>query len=248
VSVLLVDAGNTRVKGAVYTDGTITPVFQIETPLLDAGRVRAALDETPAYDVQVIASVVRGSASLFASSAEDHVKTVIVDATASLGITVGVPKPDTVGIDRLLMSGEAFSNCGGAVITVGVGTAITVDVVTSAGVYVGGSISPGLRLASWALSEGTSLLPEVDIDEALPDVPRSTMESIRMGIVEGAAGSVDRLVSSLAGGAGLDTYKVVLTGGDAGLLSERLATEHEVLDDLLFQGLAHTYERLSQSV
>ena len=69
-----------------------------------------------------------------------------------------------------------------------------------------------------------------------------------MGIVEGAAGSVDRLVSSLAGGAGLDTYKVVLTGGDAGLLSERLATEHEVLDALLFQGLAHTYERLSQSV
>ena len=46
---------------------------------------------------------------------------------------------------------------------VGVGTAITVDVVTRDGVYLGGTISPGLRTSTWALSKRTSLLPDVDV-------------------------------------------------------------------------------------
>src|SRR5215831_1417734 len=68
----------------------------------------------------------------------------------------------TVGADRLAQASAAWTRAGGPCIVVSMGTAITIDVVTRRGDFVGGLIAPGLRLMARALHEHTALLPEVE--------------------------------------------------------------------------------------
>ena len=129
-------------------------------------------------------------------------------------------------------------------VVVGVGTAITVDVISGDGVYVGGSISPGLRTAAWSLAARTSLLPEVVVQADAETVPKSTEENINTGVVVGTGGAIDRLVMTLSERSGLEDYDVILSGGDSRLIGPVLRTDHQVMEDLVLQGLAHTYARM----
>ena len=247
-TLLLIDAGNSRIKVDQFEAGEMRRVFSVDSNDY-ADTVPAKLDAVTAPGAAMLASVVRGVDAFFGAELKRRweVDLVVVDAGMPIGIEVDVPRPDSVGIDRLLGAGEAFRRTEGATVVVGVGTAITVDVVTDSGVFVGGSISAGMRTTAWALSERTSLLPEVDIEEGERGVPKSTQESLLTGVLVGTGGAVDRLVEELTERAGLSAFSVVLTGGDSGRLSPYLEAQHIVEDDLVTWGLAHTYERLMKS-
>jgi type III pantothenate kinase len=248
--ILVFDAGNTRIKAAIFGEAGLIHEFQIGTD--DYATVsldRILTDEVARRPSGVIlGSVVRGVADAFAPVVKRlwGLDMLIVSPDMPIGVRVDVPNPETVGIDRLLISGEAYAETTTSTVVVGVGTAITVDVVTRDGVYLGGTISPGLRTSTWALSKRTSLLPDVDVDvdDDEGGVPKSTPSSIRTGVILGTAGAVDRLISELAERAGLVDYKVILTGGDSHRLSRFLDTNHDIRDDLLLKGLASTYHRL----
>jgi type III pantothenate kinase len=248
--VFLIDAGNTSIKGALYANGDLQRTFRADTHD-DVAALWGHLDEWPETpSAVVLASVVKGLAEKLQAGVEERWQLDLTVAWAEMpvGVRVEVPRPETVGIDRLLMSGEAYVRSGAAAIVVGVGTAITVDVVDQDGTYVGGTISPGMRTSTWALASRASLLPEVDIDEPEgPDIPSSTTDSIRSGVLVGTAGSVDRLVSELAGRANLESHSVILSGGDGARLSPYLETQHTLAEDLVIWGLAHTYERYLES-
>jgi type III pantothenate kinase len=121
------------------------------------------------------------------------------------------------------------------------GTAITVDLVSSEGIFLGGTITAGLRQTSKALAIGTSLLPEADIRRPESVLGKSTLECIRAGVVYGAAGAVDRLASELVKEAG-GTAEVLLTGGDAQLLSPFLSVRHSVENALVLRGLNRVFQ------
>ena len=249
--ILAFDAGNTRIKAAIIAAEGMVHEFQIETDVYES----ASLDDILAKEVAhrpsgvILASVVQGVPDAFASAVRRvwDLEMRVARPDMPIGVRVDVPNPETVGIDRLLSSGEAYAETGTSTVVVGVGTAITVDVVTEAGVFLGGTIAPGLRMSAWALAERTSLLPEVEIDDDDNGVPKTTSSSIRLGLILGTAGAVDRLVSVLARRAGFAEYKVILTGGDSKRLSRFLITRHDIRDDLVLKGLASTFYRISAS-
>ncbi len=245
---LAFDVGNTRIKAGVFEGLELRRVFTLET----GGYADVSLDDVLREEVPdppsvvILGSVVRDVSGVFASSVNRVWSIELIEATPELplGLQVDVPDPMSVGIDRLLLAGEAFALTGKPTIVVGTGTAITLDVVGGDGVYRGGTISAGLGLSAWALAERTSLLPEVSTDSEPGTVPQTTEANLQTGLLIGAAGSVDRLVHEMASRAGFNQVDVILTGGDAARLSGHLKTPHRIVIDLVLKGLARTAARM----
>jgi type III pantothenate kinase len=112
-----------------------------------------------------------------------------------LPLTVGLPHPERVGIDRLLnaVAASSWRRRAGAVL-VSAGSAVTVDWLDEASVFRGGAIFPGLRLMAQALHEHTALLPLIQVQQADPPLPgTSTPEAMQAGIYWAAAGGIKAL-------------------------------------------------------
>jgi type III pantothenate kinase len=134
-----------------------------------------------------------------------------------LPLTVRVPEPLNVGIDRLLDAVAANSRRRprtGAVV-VDAGSAITVDWVDEDGAFRGGAILPGARLMAQSLHDYTALLPLIEQPLELSEVPETTtIPAMRAGITAAVVGGVRHLLAEYRDRAEREP-QVFFTGGDA---------------------------------
>jgi type III pantothenate kinase len=166
---------------------------------------------------------------------------VVVGPGVRTGMPVLYDNPKEVGADRIANAVGAVDLMEPPLIVVDIGTATTFDVVSSAGEYLGGAISPGLEVSAEALFDSAAALPRVELTEPRRVVGKSTVESIQSGIVYGYAGLVDGLCQRII--EDLGQANVVATGGLAGLITphSRLIAYHEPW--LTLHGLRLVYER-----
>lgn len=153
--------------------------------------------------------------------------------SVDLPLTTRLPRPDMAGIDRLLaaVAVNVQRPAGTPAVIVDLGTAITVDLVSAEGAFLGGAILPGIAISAKAMYEFTDLLPLVDMPGlAEPPSPlgKGTEEAMRSGLFWGAVGGVRHLIELFRRDAP-GTPRVFLTGGAApavaGLLAENAAYE-----------------------
>jgi len=123
--------------------------------------------------------------------------------------------PDTLGYDRIAAAVGAYTICPGKnVLVIDAGTAITYDIVTSEGAFVGGNISTGLEIRFKSLNKYTNRLPQLERPEEKPGLlGSSTREAIQSGIVNGLLFEVDGFIEAFK--RKYPKLQVVLTGGDA---------------------------------
>jgi len=158
-----------------------------------------------------------------------------------LPIKVCVEQPQRVGMDRLVAAvavNQLRDPLSPAVI-VDAGTAITVDLVSQQGDFLGGAILPGMQLVSHALSVNTDQLPLVDprFAHTAPDaLGTSTEDAIRSGLFWGSVGAIRELIERI--GASTDcSPQVFLTGGDAELLAPFISKDAVFVRDLVIGGI-----------
>jgi len=263
-TVLLADVGNTRIKLAVVADHGIDASGARRLPTvakrqdLESHGFRPANLETwlnlaaPTSAVVLVASVhdaaaARLEAAIAELSATRHRplrQRRIVHGDLPLEVTVA--EPHKVGVDRLAAAAAArlVARPGRGVIIVDCGTAATVDMLSSSGVFLGGAILPGPALMARALAEGTSRLPTVAALEQAspPPMPgRSTQEAIAAGIGWGIRGAIDRLVEEARAVVGVDA-DLILTGGWRGAVRDALPGAIE-MPELVLAGIALAAER-----
>ncbi len=147
--------------------------------------------------------------------------------------------PQTLGYDRLAAAVGAHSLYPDrTMLVVDFGTAITCDIVTAAGEYLGGSISPGAASRFRALHDYTEALPlcELRADEKLSGFPaRDTRSAIEQGVIQGIVAETEYRISVAEEkfpGAG-----VIFTGGDAEYFAERVKFPIFAVSELVFKGL-----------
>lgn len=125
----------------------------------------------------------------------------------------------TLGPDRLavaLACSKMFDE--GGCLIVDAGSALTLDVISYSGEFLGGNISPGKRMRFRALHEFTSRLPYVNGGVVGSRFGQNTEDAIRSGVMMGI---VDEITGSY-----LDAVKryeienIVFTGGDAEVMAE----------------------------
>jgi type III pantothenate kinase len=151
----------------------------------------------------------------------------VLSLAAQLPLQVAVPKPDHVGIDRLLdaVAARQVLPPGQGAVLVDAGSAVTVDWLDEGHVFRGGAIFPGVRMMAEALHAHTALLPLVSVTYPIPQLPAdATIPAMQAGIFLAVSGGIREAVRHYEGRA-LTRPQIFLTGGDAGLLVQALGLD-----------------------
>lgn len=169
------------------------------------------------------------------------VEPVVVGPGVKSGLAIRYDNPREVGPDRIANGAAVFDLYGGPSIVVDFGTATTLDAVSAAGEYLGGSISPGVEISLKALVGKAAALSTVELIEPKHVIGRNTTDSIRSGVLYGYAAQVDGLCARFQDEIGEST--VVATGGLAGWISPHTAVVDEVEPWLTLHGLRLIWQR-----
>jgi type III pantothenate kinase len=174
-------------------------------------------------------------------SRADHPRVTLV-ASGDLPLSVSLPRPDMVGIDRLLgaVAANRLRSPERSAVVIDLGTAITVDLVAANGSFQGGAILPGIGLSARALHQFTDLLPLLDmaaLAEPPPALGTSTDAALRSGLYWGAVGGCRELIARLQGAAD-QPPQVFLTGGAAPAVAGLLANDALYVPHLVLGGIA----------
>lgn len=233
---LLIDISNTFTKVALSSIKRLKTIRRIATARLTTGRLRAVIANWP-FAYAVIASVVPSRNPAVASALS--VPILWVNPEANLGISIDYPNPGHIGADRLANAVACVSLYRIPAIVVDFGTAVTFDVLSTAGSYVGGVIAPGLAVFSEYLYQRTALLPRVRLREPRSVLGKSSEEAIRSGAVIGYRGLIREILSQIHHELFSDrsTPSVIATGGDAKLIGNRLPFFDTINPKLTLEGL-----------
>lgn len=236
MTLLAIDAGNTRVKwalhdGAQWTGHGATPTAHARTHGVEFGAHAAH---------RLIASNVAGAdagkALERAAAVLGKPLAIIAAQATQCGVTNGYRHPAQLGTDRwaALVGARAVHAHTHPTMILLAGTALTVDALDGNGHHLGGIIVPGASLMRSALASGTAQLPD-EAGEA-PRFPASTVEAIATGAFDALAGAVERFhrrVSERCGVAPL----VIGTGGALAAIAPNLPFPVAIHDNLIFEGL-----------
>jgi type III pantothenate kinase len=160
-----------------------------------------------------------------------------VDAKSAPNMPILYKNPSEVGADRIVNAVAAFHKYQTSLIVIDFGTATTFDAISENGEYIGGSISPGILIASEALFMKASKLPRVEIFVPPKSViGKDTAHSIKAGIIYGYAGLVDGMVKRMKIEMGTNP-KTIATGGLAELIYQVSETIEAVEPALTLEGL-----------
>ena len=164
-----------------------------------------------------------------------------VEAGVKTGIRINMDNPREVGADRVVNAVGALHLYGGPAIVIDIGTAITFDVISKEGDYIGGAIAPGMAIATDALFNRTAALPRVELIHPKKAIGTNTVSAMESGIVFGYVGLIEGIVTRIR--AEMDgTPKIIATGGSAGLLAKESKMIEVVNPDLTLVGLKLIYQ------
>jgi type III pantothenate kinase len=252
---LAVDVGNNRVKVGAFSGRMGATVPEPEgtwTLLGDAPSLEQVVADCAKSDQQLhwwIGSVNRPTTSrlldwLGEYRPEDQITLL---ASGDLPLEVDVPRPDMVGIDRLLaaVAANRIRNADRPAVIVDLGTAVTVDLVSTDGVFQGGAILPGIEMAARALHDYTDLLPRIEMSElSEPPEPlgKATEPAMRSGLYWGAVGAVRELTSQMIADASIEP-EFLVTGGAGPMVAKLLSDSAHHVPHLTLAGIALAAKR-----
>ena len=254
---LVLDVGNSTTDIGVYDMGEkkllrnwrMTSLRQTsdEIGLLLSNLMRSADIPPAGVDSAIMSSVVPALDNLMTEAIVNYfgVDCMKVSVELDLGIDVKYSAPKEVGADRLVNAVAAVSKYGTGepIIVIDYGTAITFDVISEGGAYLGGVIYPGLMTSIEALFGKTAKLPQVALEAPSTVIAQSTIEAIQSGVLYGNAGMTDRIISMIRDELGAEECIVIATGGHAELMARYVKTIHQVDTWMTLEGLRIIYER-----
>ncbi|GGY03195.1 type III pantothenate kinase [Litchfieldella qijiaojingensis] len=215
-----------RSRGAVWTREEWRPGSDIpDLDVVEAVRISSVARQTVLRETVGLLRRQVGAVYVARSTAE------------ALGVTNGYEDPGRLGVDRWMGALASYQLAGGCC-SVDCGSAITIDFVLPGGRHLGGYILPGLRLMKESLQLGTrnvAIDPDSEADELLAP-GKNTVEAVNHGIYMAAVSAVNRIYSEVCDREGV-ALPLLLTGGDARVVSRGIRVPHAVWPDMVYGGL-----------
>jgi type III pantothenate kinase len=249
---LVVDVGNTQTHLGTYDGAELIEHWRFATVRdSTADELGAALRNLLALrglafadiDASIVSSTVPQLRPEWTAMARRYLghDMPLVGPGLKTGMPIRYDNPREIGPDRLVNAVAGYDRVGGACVIVDFGTAVTHDVVSEGGEYLGGVIFPGVEISLEALSERAAALPKIDLTPPRALIGKSTVDAIRAGVLYGFAGMVDGIVARLH--SELGDFVVLATGGLAGAVVPFCASIDAVDELLTLTGLRLIWER-----
>ncbi|WP_277014533.1 type III pantothenate kinase [Flavobacterium lindanitolerans] len=236
---LAIDVGNTRIKGAVFENDSLLGHFVFLKKDFKKN-IEKILKDFPKTAFLVVASVGSLDKNDFLDFGE-KLKVHFISHEDSFPFVNLYETPKTLGMDRMVLAAGAvlqFPKQNRLVIDAG--TCITYDFVDENDNYLGGAISPGLRLRYEALHNFTARLPLLELDSPKSIIGNSTSQSIHSGVVNGAVNEIDGFINDYK--QHYSKFTIILTGGDAEFLAKRLKNTIFANSNFLLESLSHLFQ------
>jgi type III pantothenate kinase len=233
---LIVDVGNTLVKFAIYKDAEL--IHKVSFELSEFKKQYEKLKkEFPKVKLAIISSVGRLSKKQI-ELVEDDLKIIQLSSKTKLPFKNCYKTPKTLGVDRIaLVSASVHQYSDKNVLIIDAGTCITYDFVSNKNHYLGGAISPGIRLRYKSLNNLTANLPLLETNQPKSIIGDSTESSIHSGVVFGVIKEIDGIIDQYR--ENYSDLTVILTGGDAKFLSNQLKNSIFANSNFLLEGLTY---------
>lgn len=251
--ILTIDVGNTNVVLGCVEDGVVVSRSRLATNTSDlpndyAMKMRQsfAFDSIDYHEFEgaILSSVVPQVNRAIRSAVRKltGLECIIVGAGIKTGVNVKIDDPGTLAGDLITGTVGALSMYKPPIIIVDMGTATTIVAVDKDGAYIGGAIVPGVNLSFEALSQGTSLLPNISIEAPRKCIATNTVDSMKSGAVFGTAAMIDGMIDRMEEELG-QSATVVATGGLSGGIIPYCKHKIKHEPDLLLKGLAILYQK-----
>jgi len=236
---LAIDVGNTRIKYAVFEHDIIVAqdFFKKET-LEDS--LKKILKELPKITDLTVASVGNVSKEVFLSVSKS-LNFHFISHNDAFPFKNQYATPHTLGIDRMVLSaGAVLKYPKQDRLVIDAGTCVTYDFVDSENNYLGGAISPGIRLRYESMHNFTAKLPLLSKSEPIAVTGNSTNQSIHSGVINGIVFEIDGFIDSYK--ERYPNFIIILTGGDADFLAKRLKNTIFAHSNFLLESLSQTFQ------
>lgn len=231
---ITIDVGNSRIKVAVFEQNTQIELFVFE-PSATQKKIKNILKKYPDANHSVISSVGKLDIDVI-NYLQINTNLQIISHETKFPFANLYATPNTLGIDRMVVSAGAvlkYPNQNRLVIDAG--TCITYDFIDESDNYLGGAISPGIKIRYKSLNDYTSNLPLLEKKEIDHYIGNSTQNSIHSGIINGICYEIDGFISQYS--LKNQDLTIILTGGDADFLAKRLKSTIFANSNFLLESL-----------
>jgi type III pantothenate kinase len=235
---LAIDSGNTAIKWGLHDSERWIAFGRV---LQNKRQVLKQAWETLPLPESVVISNVAGK------QAADDLATLLKQwqiqpywITASnnqCGITNGYTEPEQLGCDRWAALIASWHEVQQACLVVDVGTAMTIDALSSTGQFLGGIILPGPDIMQRTLINHTNTFIRSTAG-CFQNFPVNTKNALHSGTIQALCGALQRMHHLLScHSEGKMPVEIMMTGGGATLLDQYISVPHRIIDNLVLEGL-----------
>lgn len=242
--ILTIDNGNTSIKLAFFNSSCLMATSRL--PRRDLRLLNRFISTYKPDSAIVCSTAAPAAAAPIEELTRQRCPHVLcLSHDTPLPIALQYRTPETLGRDRIATAVGGWTLArriapGNDVLVIDAGTAVTCDLVTADGTFMGGNIAPGMALRFKALHEHTGRLPLIGAEGETPLMGYDTATAIRSGVLRGLTGEVRNHIAEVR--SEHPRLTVIFTGGDGRLLCNRLDGEQAIFNEhLAAEGLNRIY-------
>lgn len=234
--ILAIDSGNSYIKWGLYADNLwINKGKVLHNEVLT---LKGEFSDLPRPMLVIISHVAR-------SVTRDQLATLIsiwstkthwiVAQAFQCGVLNDYENPAQLGSDRWAALIAAWKIRHHACLVINVGTAVTIDVLSDSGKFLGGIIMPGIHLMLNSLLSGTQLI-KTDTG-SYRNFPQNTNDAIQSGVVQCLVGAIERMYNLLSSQQDYPIEACIMSGGGASSLTPFIKIPVTIVENLVLEGL-----------
>lgn len=168
---------------------------------------------------------------------------MVVGPGVKTGLNIRLSNQTQVGADIVADAVSALEKFTPPIITIDMGTATTIGVITEGRNYEGGMLLPGVNVSLEALSRRAAQLPDISLQHPKTVIGKNTEDCMRSGIVYGTAGMLDGVIDRIRELFPGKEVTVVATGGNAPVIVKYCRNKIVYDKYLLMDGLWTIYQK-----
>ncbi len=249
---LTIDIGNTQIVFGIFKSEKLEATWRLASDLHRtadeyAMLMEQAMERKGFRPVDINAVIIATASPTLQTTIEAAIRSCSLPAPLLVGpgiktrLPIRFEQPTDLSGDRIANSVAAHFLYGkGPTIVVDFGTATVFDVVSAKGEYLGGVLTPGIRIASEALVNKASRIPRVDFTAPGQVIGRTTTQALQAGLLYGHVDLLNGILQRIKKEIG--PAKVIATGQDAHMFTS-LSNQLDLIEPhLTLYGLRLLYQ------